>query len=90
MELFGGNPFPPVGEHPYLLTLGPHSFYWFALSGSSTSVGGHVVHPGRGRLYSPADDRRLGRAFQAAQHGRPGGGAARLHEGTALVRQQGS
>jgi maltose alpha-D-glucosyltransferase/alpha-amylase len=31
MELFGQNDFPPIGELPYLLTLGPHAFYWFAL-----------------------------------------------------------
>jgi maltose alpha-D-glucosyltransferase/alpha-amylase len=32
VELFGGNPFPTVGASPYVLTLGPHSFYWFRLS----------------------------------------------------------
>jgi maltose alpha-D-glucosyltransferase/alpha-amylase len=31
VELFGRTPFPPIGDLPYLLTLGPHSFYWFAL-----------------------------------------------------------
>jgi maltose alpha-D-glucosyltransferase/alpha-amylase len=31
VELFGSNPFPPVGRAPYLLTLTPHSFLWFAL-----------------------------------------------------------
>ncbi len=31
VELFGRTLFPPIGELPYLLTLGPHSFYWFAL-----------------------------------------------------------
>jgi len=31
VELFGRTPFPPIGEQPYLLTLGPHAFYWFAL-----------------------------------------------------------
>lgn len=31
-ELFGQNSFPPVGKAPYLLTIGPHSFYWFSLS----------------------------------------------------------
>jgi maltose alpha-D-glucosyltransferase/alpha-amylase len=30
-ELFGNSRFPPVGELPYLLTLGGHGFYWFAL-----------------------------------------------------------
>ncbi|HEY2827889.1 MAG TPA: maltose alpha-D-glucosyltransferase, partial [Pirellulales bacterium] len=31
VELFGHHRFPPIGKLPYLLTLGPHSFYWFAL-----------------------------------------------------------
>jgi maltose alpha-D-glucosyltransferase/alpha-amylase len=30
-ELFGGTSMPPIGDQPYLLTLGPHSFYWFTL-----------------------------------------------------------
>ncbi|MDP9405010.1 MAG: maltose alpha-D-glucosyltransferase [Actinomycetota bacterium] len=32
VELLGQTAFPPVGELPYLLTLGPHGFYWFELS----------------------------------------------------------
>ncbi|HUG44375.1 MAG TPA: maltose alpha-D-glucosyltransferase [Acidobacteriota bacterium] len=31
LELFGRNPFPAIGELPYFVTLGPHSFYWFQL-----------------------------------------------------------
>ena len=31
VELFGRTPFPAIGELPYLLTLGPHGFYWFSL-----------------------------------------------------------
>jgi maltose alpha-D-glucosyltransferase/alpha-amylase len=31
VETFGRVAFPPIGELPYLLTLGPHSFYWFTL-----------------------------------------------------------
>src|SRR5215469_8051987 len=31
VEVFGQTPFPPIGDLPYLLTLGPHTFYWFAL-----------------------------------------------------------
>jgi maltose alpha-D-glucosyltransferase / alpha-amylase len=31
VELFGGTEFPAIGDLPYLLTLGPHAFYWFAL-----------------------------------------------------------
>src|SRR4029450_13992507 len=31
LELFGHTRFPAIGELPYFLTLGPHSFYWFKL-----------------------------------------------------------
>ncbi|MCZ2340990.1 MAG: maltose alpha-D-glucosyltransferase [Bacteroidales bacterium] len=30
-ELVGRNPFPPIGELPYLLTQGPHGYYAFAI-----------------------------------------------------------
>jgi maltose alpha-D-glucosyltransferase/alpha-amylase len=30
-ELFGQTRFPMIGELPYLVTLGPHSFYWLSL-----------------------------------------------------------
>ncbi len=31
-ELFGRTQFPAIGELPYRLTLGPHTFFWFELS----------------------------------------------------------
>jgi len=31
LELIGRIPFPAIGELPYLLTMGPHGFYWFSL-----------------------------------------------------------
>ncbi len=31
VELMGNVAFPPVGRAPYLLTLSPHAFHWFAL-----------------------------------------------------------
>jgi len=31
VELFGHTDFPRIEKTPYLLTLGPHSFYWFSL-----------------------------------------------------------
>ena len=31
LELFGRTAFPAIGERPYMLTLGPHAFYWLAL-----------------------------------------------------------
>ncbi|HLV25526.1 MAG TPA: maltose alpha-D-glucosyltransferase [Gemmatimonadales bacterium] len=32
VELYGGNAFPPIGQLPYFLTLGPHTFFWFRLT----------------------------------------------------------
>ncbi len=31
IEMAGNTNFPPIGENPYLITLGPHGFYWFRL-----------------------------------------------------------
>jgi len=31
VELFGATDLPAIGEAPYFLTLGPHSFFWFSL-----------------------------------------------------------
>jgi maltose alpha-D-glucosyltransferase/alpha-amylase len=38
LTLFGRSQFPPIGDLPYLLTLGGHTFYWFALEPVSTEV----------------------------------------------------
>jgi maltose alpha-D-glucosyltransferase / alpha-amylase len=31
VEVFGRTEFPPIGPSPYVLTLGPHNFFWFLL-----------------------------------------------------------
>jgi maltose alpha-D-glucosyltransferase / alpha-amylase len=31
VEIFGSTPFPAITDDSYLLTLGPHAFYWFEL-----------------------------------------------------------
>ncbi|TME97983.1 MAG: maltose alpha-D-glucosyltransferase [Chloroflexi bacterium] len=36
IELFGSTELPQVGDTPYYLTLGPHSFYWFSLQPKTT------------------------------------------------------
>ena len=38
IELFGQTSFPAIGEHPYVLTLGPLGFYWFTLEPQATPV----------------------------------------------------
>ncbi|MBI2304763.1 MAG: maltose alpha-D-glucosyltransferase [Chloroflexi bacterium] len=42
VEIFSQTRFPTIGELPYLLTLGPHDFYWFAIQpqGSPSSMAG--------------------------------------------------
>src|SRR5581483_5016902 len=37
VELFSQARFPAIGELPYLLTLGPHGFLWFALQTQDTT-----------------------------------------------------
>ncbi len=45
-EMFGGTEFPPIGELPYFVTLGPHSFYWFSLETSRESGDRMSLEPG--------------------------------------------
>lgn len=37
-EVFGGNKFPAITEHPYALSLGPHNTYWFTLHKQEEAV----------------------------------------------------
>ena len=37
VEVFGRAKFPPITENPYLLSLGPHAFYWFHLQPRETT-----------------------------------------------------
>ncbi|MCL4683714.1 maltose alpha-D-glucosyltransferase [Myxococcota bacterium] len=48
VEMFAHSPFPPIGDLPYLLTLGPHSFYWFSIEPSES----------RGEAVESAGDQR--------------------------------
>ncbi|HEY4607094.1 MAG TPA: maltose alpha-D-glucosyltransferase, partial [Acidimicrobiia bacterium] len=38
LELFGRSRFPAVGPGPYMLSIGPHDFYWFGLDRSQTGT----------------------------------------------------
>jgi maltose alpha-D-glucosyltransferase / alpha-amylase len=42
LELMGRTTFPPIGDLPYLLTLGSHGFYWFRLSTEADEPSWHV------------------------------------------------
>ena len=60
VELFGRKPFPPIGDLPYLLTLGPHSFYWFSLEARGAGGEGRAEEDGRApRLRFGGDWERL-------------------------------
>ena len=39
VELVGQTAFPPIGDLPYLLTLGPHAVYWLSLEGQREEAG---------------------------------------------------
>ncbi len=45
LTLFGQSKFPPIGDLPYLLTLGGHTFYWFSLEASLAEVGAMQSQP---------------------------------------------
>ena len=45
VELNAGTLFPPIGELPYLLTLPPFGFYWFALAPASDWPSWHIPAP---------------------------------------------
>ena len=36
VEMFGHTDFPPIGEDPYPITLGPYAFHWFSLKPPKT------------------------------------------------------
>ncbi len=38
VELFGRTDFPPITDKPYLITMGPHAFYWFSLENKQADV----------------------------------------------------
>ncbi|MCH8922538.1 MAG: maltose alpha-D-glucosyltransferase [Planctomycetes bacterium] len=38
VEMFGQTPFPAISKAPYVLTLGPHAFYWFSLEREETEA----------------------------------------------------
>jgi maltose alpha-D-glucosyltransferase/alpha-amylase len=51
VELFGRIEFPRVGEGPYFLSFGPHSFYWFWLESGPSEGRAPGVHD---RPWEPA------------------------------------
>jgi maltose alpha-D-glucosyltransferase/alpha-amylase len=42
-ELLGDTRFPPIGDRPYFLSLGPHGFYWFRLDPATRAPGRYGI-----------------------------------------------
>ena len=38
VEMIGRTDFPPIGDLPYFITLGPHSFYWFRIESPAEPI----------------------------------------------------
>ena len=45
VEMFGRSQFPAVNESPYFMSLGPHTFFWFALEPASGEGVSPAMHP---------------------------------------------
>jgi maltose alpha-D-glucosyltransferase/alpha-amylase len=43
VEMLGNHDFPRIGERPYLLTLSPHSFFWFRLDEVAPQAVAHAT-----------------------------------------------
>ena len=94
VELFGRTPFPRIGDWPYLLTLGPHGFYWFSLEREQVEL---TAQPAPREAPAPAASiplagprRRLEGAADGGGQRAPGGGARADPPGAPLVRRQGA
>ncbi len=54
VELFGQTRFPAIGKTPYVLTLSPHAFFWFALEREAAETGASTTEgPELARLTVP-------------------------------------
>ncbi|MBF6560848.1 MAG: maltose alpha-D-glucosyltransferase [Candidatus Binataceae bacterium] len=63
VELFGQTRFPPIGDQPYLLTLGPHMFDWFALEAPADDARAAAIAEYAAPLVE------LGESWERAMHG---------------------
>ncbi|MEX2310211.1 MAG: maltose alpha-D-glucosyltransferase [Pirellulales bacterium] len=63
-ELFGRTSFPTIGDAPYLLSMGPHSFYWFCIGCREEEAGdvGDAADLPTVRVRTGWDDLLQGRA----------------------------
>jgi maltose alpha-D-glucosyltransferase / alpha-amylase len=82
VELFGRARFPAISESPYLLSLGPHAFYWFHLQPREATQESFYVSGAKRELpvvqvasadniFSPSTLRSLERIIPRMLPGRP-------------------
>lgn len=74
VEMFGRYEFPPVADKRYMLTLGPHSFYWFRLrpptapevDGAPAAAQPQAIEcaGGLGRIFTAEEEPRLREAVK--------------------------
>jgi len=64
-ELFGHTPFPRIGTLPYLLTLGPHGFFWFSIQpAAEPTLSVTDVQPGNTRIIEQLPTLRVKEKWQ--------------------------
>ena len=94
-ELFGQTSFPMIGELPYLVTLGPHSFYWLSLGGpavdsqtATLSLRSLSTSGPWWRIFEPDERRRLEATLQSMLRGRRwfGSKSRRIQQATIVER----
>ncbi|HEV2953667.1 MAG TPA: maltose alpha-D-glucosyltransferase, partial [Candidatus Dormibacteraeota bacterium] len=98
VEMFGRTEFPPIGELPYFVTMGPHGFYWFSLEpqrtpnlnqptvGSDLDIPEIVLADSWDRLFSGTERNRLEEVLPSyLQTRRWFGGKARRMRRTLVV-----
>lgn len=66
VELFGRTDFPAITDKPYLVTMGPHAFYWFSLENKQAEVS---ATPAKGPL--AARSLTVGNEWSDVFKGRP-------------------
>ncbi len=83
VEMFGRTEFPLVRDQPYLLTLGPHAFYWFQMeparepaavsapAAEPLHTGGELIDLFDGRLSGVVAEHLVGRIWYHGHGRRP-------------------
>lgn len=69
VEVFGRSEFPPIGVGRYLITLGPHAFYWFSLEPQRLNLVSLYAAPAAAPIPTLAVKGEWGDLFKGAAQG---------------------